>query len=91
MRLQPLPNTSSSSTLLDPSTPAGKTYLGLKALLEVVSQKDPQTCMFATRNFALCLQVTKWLFERLRKDIGGEAAKKLVEERFRVWSVVCGC
>jgi hypothetical protein len=47
--------------------------------------------MFVTRNLALCLQVTKWLFERLRKDIGDEAAKSLLEERFRVWFVVCGC
>ena len=64
---------------------------GLKALLEAILQKDAQICMFVTRNLALCLQVTKWLFERLRKDIGDEAAKSLLEERFRVWFVVCGC
>ena len=45
----------------------------------------PRACMFVTRNLALCLQVTRWLFERMRQHIDAKEAKKQIERYFSVW------
>ena len=37
---------------------------------------------FATRNLALCLHVTKWLFMRLAQRFDTETAARLIESRF---------
>ena len=39
---------------------------------------------FVTRNEALCLHVTKWLFVRLAQRLDHETAARLVESRFFV-------
>ena len=63
---------------------AGKTFLALKALLEVLGSEAGGQAAFVTRNEALCLHVTKWLFVRLAQRLDHETAARLVESRFFV-------
>ena len=66
---------------------AGKTYLGLKALVDVLldaDDTDQRVTAFVSRNEALCLHVTKWLYMRLRMKLADADAKKRVEHRFVV-------
>ena len=48
---------------------AGKTFLGLKALLDVLDagmNEGAGVVAFISRNKALCMQVSKWLYVRLQ-------------------------
>ena len=66
---------------------AGKTYLGLKALVDVLldaDDTDQRVTAFVSRNEALCLHVTKWLYMRLRMKLADADAIKRLEARFVV-------
>ena len=61
---------------------AGKTFLALRLIFEVLVVEAGGSAAFATRNLALCLHVTKWLFMRLAQRFDSETAARLIESRF---------
>ena len=63
---------------------AGKTYLGLKALVARLLDDTKGVMAFVSRNKALCSHVTKWLYTRLGKKLNNAEAKKRLEARFIV-------
>ena len=56
-------------------------------MLEELTRATPRKVMFVTRNHALCLQVIRWTYERL-KNMGDEQTKALLEENLFVWYAV---
>ena len=61
---------------------AGKTFLALKVMFEELDTEAGGAVAFTTRNLALCLHVTKWLFIRLEQRYDTKTAARLIESRF---------